>query len=123
MHDQLPRREREVFEIICRLGEASAAQIRDAISDAPSYSAVRTLLTRLEAKGLVRHAERDQRYFYSSIERPHRMRERALRTLVDTFFKGSGADAATALLGMTRKLKPEDIEALQKAVDEARRRK
>ncbi|MEZ5994751.1 MAG: BlaI/MecI/CopY family transcriptional regulator [Hyphomonadaceae bacterium] len=123
MLDRLPRREREIFEIICRLGEASAAQIRDEISDAPSYSAVRTLLARLEAKGHIRHTERDQRYFYSSAERPNRMREKALRNLVDTFFSGSGVDAATALLGVTRNPKPEDLDALQKAVDEARRRK
>lgn len=123
MLDRLPRRERETFEIVCRLGEASAAYIREELTDPPSYSAVRTLLTRLEAKGLVRHVERGQRFFYSSIERPNRTRERVLRTLVDTFFKGSGADAATALLGISRKLTTEEIDALQKAVDEARSRK
>ena len=48
MIDSLPRREREIFEILCG-GEASAAGVREAMADPPSYSAVRTLLSRLEA--------------------------------------------------------------------------
>jgi predicted transcriptional regulator len=54
--ESLPRREREVFETLCRLEAGTAAGVRDALSDPLSDSAVRTMLSRLEAKGLV---ERD----------------------------------------------------------------
>jgi predicted transcriptional regulator len=47
MIDSLPRREREIFEILCSAGEATAADVREAMADPPSYSAVRTLLARL----------------------------------------------------------------------------
>ena len=36
---------------------ASAEDIRARLTNPPSYSAVRTMLARLEAKGQVRHAE------------------------------------------------------------------
>ncbi len=52
MIDSLPRREREIFELLCSAGEATAAEIRAAMKDPPSYSAVRTLLARLEARGV-----------------------------------------------------------------------
>jgi hypothetical protein len=50
------------------------------------------------------------------------VRETALRQLVKTFFDGSAASAATALLGLSQPLKPEELDALQRAIDEAKER-
>jgi predicted transcriptional regulator len=121
MIGSLPRREREIFEIVCSAGEATAAEVRSAMADPPSHSAVRTLLARLEAKGLLRHRLADQSYVYKSVPQPAKVRESALRQLVKTFFDGSAANAATALLGLTKNLDPEELDALQKAIDDARR--
>jgi predicted ArsR family transcriptional regulator len=66
MIDSLPRREREIFEILLSLGEASAAEVRRAMKDAPSHSAVRTMLGRLEAKGLLSHRAEEQTYIYKA---------------------------------------------------------
>jgi predicted transcriptional regulator len=118
----LPRREREIFEILCQ-GEARAADVRKAMADPPSHSAVRTMLARLEAKGLVEHRAVDQTYVYKSVPRPAKVRESALQQMVKTFFDGSAASAATALLGMSRSLAPEELDALQRAIDEAKERK
>ena len=106
MIDSLPRRERELFEILCSAGEATAADVRRAMADPPSHSAVRTMLTRLEAKGLVKHRTVDQAYVYKSVPQPSKVRESALKNLVRTFFDGSAASAATALLGLTKTLAP-----------------
>ena len=122
MIDSLPRREREIFEILCSAGEATAADIRSAMADPPSYSAVRTLLARLELRDLVKHRTLDQTYIYKSVPQPAKVRESALKQMVKTFFDGSAASAATALLGLSRKLAPEEIDALQRAIDEARER-
>ena len=75
----LPRREREIFEILCSAGEATAADVRRAMADPPSHSAVRTMLARLEAKGLVRHRAEDQTYVYRSVPQPAKVRETALK--------------------------------------------
>ena len=121
MIDELPRREREIFEILCSGSEFSAADIRLRMTDAPSHSAVRTMLTRLEKRGLIRHRTEDQAYIYS-VPKPAKVRESAMKQFVRTFFQGSAASAATALLGMSEDLSPDEIEALQRAIDEAKER-
>ena len=120
MIDSLPRREREIFELLCSRGEATAAEIRAAMADPPSYSAVRTLLARLEGRGLVRHRTVDQAYVYKSVPQAAKVRESAMRQLVRQFFDGSAARAATALLGLTKNLSPEEAAALKRAIDEAK---
>ena len=120
MIDSLPRREREIFELLCSAGEATAADIRAAMADPPSYSAVRTLLGRLEARGLVKHRVVDQAYVYKSVPQAAKVRESALKQMVRTFFDGSAASAATALLGLTKSLSPDEAAALKRAIDEAK---
>lgn len=122
MIDSLPRREREIFEILCSMGEASAAEVRRAMADAPSHSAVRTMLSRLEAKGVVGHRSDGQTYIYKPAVKPAKVRDSALRQLVKTFFHGSAASAATALLGMSQEMDQEELDALQRAIDEAKER-
>jgi predicted transcriptional regulator len=120
--DSLPRREREIFELLCSAGEATAAEIRAAMKEPPSYSAVRTLLARLEARGIVKHRTQDQAYVYKSVPQPAKVRESAMNQMVRTLFDGSAVSAATALLGLTRSLSHEEIDALQRAIDEAKER-
>ena len=122
MIDSLPRRERELFELLCSAGEATAAELRAAMKDPPSYSAVRTLLSRLEARGVIKHRTVDQAYVYKSAAQPAKVRETAMNQMVRTFFDGSAASAATALLGLTKSLSEDEIDALQRAIDEARER-
>jgi predicted transcriptional regulator len=119
----LPRRERELFEILCAAGEATAADLRERMAEPPSYSAVRTLLSRLVARGLVRHRLVDQTYVYQSVPQAEQVKESALRQMVKTFFDGSAASAATALLGLSRNLDTDELDALQRAIDEARERR
>ena len=120
--DSLPRREREIFEILCSAGKATAAQVRELMSEPPSYSAVRTMLARLEAKGLAAHETVDQAYVYKSVPRPAQVRESALKQMVRTFFNGSAANAATALLGLSKELSDDEVAALQRAIDQAKER-
>lgn len=116
MLETLPRREREVFETLCRLGEATGATIRNALGDDSADSTVRTLLTRLERRGMVvRSSDRPTLYRPAPEMRP--VAERAMRDLIKTFFAGSAASAATALLGMSEPLSAADRAALLAAID------
>lgn len=119
MIEELPRREREVFEALCRLGEASTAQVREALSQPLSDSAVRTLLTRLEAKGVVERQAGSGGVLFAPAPPRDSLADGAMRRMVDTFFAGSAASAATALLGMAPRLKPEEAEALRRLIDQA----
>jgi BlaI family transcriptional regulator, penicillinase repressor len=97
--DKLSRREREIINVLFALGDrASAEEIRERLSDPPSYSAVRAMLAKLEAKGHVRHREEGLRYIYSPTVSRSTARRAALQQLVRVFFRGSPGDAAAALL-------------------------
>ncbi|MBU1540203.1 MAG: BlaI/MecI/CopY family transcriptional regulator [Alphaproteobacteria bacterium] len=122
MIETLPRREREVFEVLCRLEEGTTGAVRAAMTGALSDSAVRTLLARLETKGLVGRRTAEDGLVYRPTQRPQALAAGALRRTVDTFFAGSAVSAATALLGLTQKLKPEEIAALERAIEQARER-
>lgn len=122
MIESLPRREREIFEVLCGLEEGTASTVRAALTDPPSNSAVRTLLGRLAAKGLIVHRTVDQAYVYSPAPMAASVAETAMQRMVRTFFDGSVANAATALLGMAPELGDDELDALQKLIDDARER-
>lgn len=115
--DQLPRREREVFETLYRLEQATAATLRGVLADPLSDSAVRTLLSRLEVKGLVRRTAGPDGFVYAPVPRTDAVAESALKRMVETFFAGSAASAATALLGLGQTLTPDEAEALRRTID------
>ena len=120
--ESLPRREREVFEALCRLETGTTATVREALEDPLSDSAVRTLLTRLEAKGLVRREGAAGAVVFRPAPRTEQVAEGAMKRLIETFFAGSAASAATALLGMGQSLSPEEAESLSRLIDQARER-
>ena len=122
MIESLPRREREIFEVLCGLEEGTAAEIGAALNEPPSNSAVRALLGRLVAKGLVVHRTVDQAYHYSPASGAASVAKTSLQRMVATFFDGSVASAATALLGSAPRLEDAELDALQKLIDDARER-
>ena len=122
MIEGLPRREREVFEVLCRLETATTGAVRDALAGGISDSAVRTLLARLEKKGLVARASGVEGVVYRPVPRTETVAAGALKRMVDTFFAGSAVEAATALLGLGQPLTDEEAQALEKVIDEARAR-
>lgn len=120
MTPPLSRREREILEILFAIGEeASAEQIRERLSDPPSYSAVRAMLVKLEAKGAVKHKEKGLRYVYLPTVPRGKARKSALRRMVDVFFAGSKGQAVTALLN-EEKWSDDELEELQKQIERVR---
>jgi BlaI family penicillinase repressor len=117
----LSRREREILDVIFAIGgEASAEEIREKLTDPPSYSAVRAMLAKLEAKGAVKHREKGLRYVYSPTTTRRTARKSALRRLVDVFFEGSREQVVTALLD-DEKWSEDELDALAQQI--AARRK
>ena len=88
--ERLTRREREIMDAVFALANrAPAEDIRARLADPPSYSAVRTMLTRLEQKGYLRHQVDGTRYVYSAVTSPTSAKRAALRRFLGTFFEGS----------------------------------
>src|SRR5213592_1008533 len=94
----LSRRERQIMDILYRQGKASANDVRDAMEDAPSYSAVRAMLRVLEDKGHVRHQAEELRYVYVPTVPREKAKRSAVKHLLDTFFKDSPEQIVEALL-------------------------
>jgi predicted transcriptional regulator len=118
--DPLSRRERQIMDIIYARGQATAADVTSTLADPPSYSAVRALLRILEQKGHLRHQEDGPRYVYLPTVSRDRARRSALRNLVKTFFDGSTAQAAAALLDHSD-LSREDYDRLAGVIEKARK--
>lgn len=94
----LTRREREILDVVYRLGEANVGQIRAKVPNAPHYSTVRSLLRVLEEKGHVSHSERNLRYLYKPVVPKAEAAQFAIDRLLTTFFDGSAENLLVALL-------------------------
>jgi predicted transcriptional regulator len=121
-HDSLSRRERQIMDVVYRLGRATAAEVQEALPDPPGYSAIRALLRVLEEKGHLRHEQDGPRYVFLATVPRDKARRSALRQLVQTFFEGSTAQAVAALLDEPGvKLSDEDFDRLSRLIDQARK--
>jgi BlaI family transcriptional regulator, penicillinase repressor len=119
--EKLTRRERELMDAIFALGDgASADAIRERLTDPPSYSAVRAMLVKLEAKGYVRHREDGPRYVYSPTTSKATARRAALQQLVKVFFSGSPGQAVSALLKQEA-WTDDEVEALRTEIEQVRK--
>lgn len=118
--DPLSRRERQILDILYAKGSATAAEVREALPDAPSYSAVRALLRILEEKGHARHESRGTRYLYLPLVPRESARNSALTRIVKTFFDGSAAQAAAALVD-TGSLSHEELSRLSDLIERAKK--
>jgi len=127
MHDDLrdlSRRERQMMDVIFAQGRATAAEVRQAIPNPPSYSAVRALLRILEEKGMLRHFQEGARYVYRPTESRLKASRSAIKRVLDTFFEGSLVNAVTALVDTSDgKLSAEEFQRLQKVLKAAKEKK
>jgi BlaI family transcriptional regulator, penicillinase repressor len=120
-HEKLSRREREILDILFALGNnGSAEDIRERLSDPPSYSAVRAMLVKLEAKGVIRHRAEGLRYVYSPVASKSSAQKRAVSQLLNVFFGGSPSLAAKALLKQ-EDWSDDELDALRTEIDAARK--
>jgi predicted transcriptional regulator len=118
----LSRRERQIMDILYRLGSATAAEVQQNLAEAPSYSAVRALLRILEDKGHLKHAYDGPRYVYAPVVSRPVAQKSALKQIVKTFFDGSTSNAVAALLDMSGSdLSESELNRLAKMVDQAKR--
>ena len=119
-NDPLSRRERQILDILYAKGSATAAEVRATLPDPPSYSAVRALLRILEEKGHATHETRGTRYVYLPSVPRESARNSALTRIVQTFFDGSAAQAAAALVD-SGSLSDDDLTRLSEMIERARK--
>jgi predicted transcriptional regulator len=123
----LSRRERQIMDIVYKLGRAAVGEVMERLSGNPAYSTVRAQLRVLEEKGHLVHEEHGLRYVYLPKVPREVVRKSALKHLIDTFFEGSAGEAVAALLGKEGfKVSDEELarisELIQHAKKEGRRK-
>jgi BlaI family transcriptional regulator, penicillinase repressor len=118
----LSRRERQIMDILYQRGKASASDVREAMEDAPSYSAVRAMLRVLEEKGHVRHQEEGLKYVYVPVVAREKAKRSAVKHLLDTFFAGSPEQIVAALLDVSSsRLTREELDRMADLIEKAKR--
>jgi predicted transcriptional regulator len=118
----LSRRERQIMEILYQRGKASASEVKEAMQDAPGYSAVRAMLRVLEEKGHLRHETEGLKYVYVPVVNRDKAKRSAVKQLIDTFFRDSPDQVVAALLDVSsRRLTREELDRMAEMIDKARK--
>ena len=122
-NDSLSRRERQIMEIVYARGEASAADVHAGLPDAPSYTAVRTLLRILEEKGHLKHRQEGLKYIFAPSQSRQHAGRSAFRRMLETFFEGSLEKAIAAYLSdSANDLPPAELERLAALIRQSRKK-
>ncbi len=118
---QLSRREREIMDVLYRVNRATAAEVQEGMPEAPSYSAVRTMLRILEDKGHVRHEQDGPRYVYIPTVARDKAKRSALKHVVNTFFDGSASQVMAALIELSpRDMDEDELARIRQLIDNAK---
>ena len=121
-HVKLSRRERQIMDIIYRLGQATAQEVLDNIEDPPSYSAVRAHLRVLEEKQHLRHRWNGPRHIFEPTLSRERARRSALKNLLRNFFDDSYEEMIAALLeNSAGDLSDAELKKLAHMIEQARK--
>lgn len=110
------------MDIIYARGEATAAEVTEALPNAPSYSTVRALLRILEEKGALKHREEGPRYIYGPTLPHAKASKSALTGVLNTFFEGSLANAVAALVdAKDGHLSADELQRLEAIIQQAKK--
>jgi len=120
-YNTLSRRERQIMDILYRLGRATANEVITELSDDKHSSTVRTQLRVLEEKGHLRHEEEGLRYVYVPVTPRHAIRQSALTHTIETFFEGSTEKMLSTLLGSGKKISDDELDRLSDLIEKAKK--
>jgi BlaI family penicillinase repressor len=122
--NDLTRRERQIMDVVYRLGKATAVDIVARLPDEPVNATIRTLLSVLERKGYLKHDTVKGQFVYRPVIPASRARLGMLNHVLRTFFRGSEARAAIAILKKSHAtLTDEQREEILRLVRESRTKK
>jgi BlaI family transcriptional regulator, penicillinase repressor len=120
-HQNLTRRERQIMDVVYARGQVTVSEVQEQLPSAPSYSAVRAMLRKLEEKGHLRHDAQGPRYIYEATVPREAARETALERVVHTFFDGSPSKTVAALLDLKgEELTDAELDDLSELIARAR---
>jgi predicted transcriptional regulator len=119
----LPEAELDVLSCVLQKGKITAREIREALAEVRpmAHASVVTLLTRLEAKGLLRKekAPQGKAFVYEATAKPGTVYRSLVGGMLDRVFRGNGLAMAHSLFE-TQPPNAEEIDQLQALLDTLR---
>lgn len=112
--------EREVLQLIWSEGALSADAVRERLANPLKDSTVRTVLSRLEDKGYLRHKVENRTYIYEAAEPRRRVAARAVQQIVDWICNGSVEELLVGMVD-TRTLSENELKKLTKKIANAKK--
>ena len=94
----LTEREAQIMDVVWRLGEATAEQVRASLPGGPHDSTVRTIMRVMVAKGYLTQESAGKAYVYRAAVGRQKAQGLALRSVLGRFFAGSAEDLVLRLI-------------------------
>jgi BlaI family penicillinase repressor len=118
----LSRRERQIMDILYSRGKSSASDVREAMPNAPGYSAVRAMMRVLAEKGHVKHEVDGLKYVYAPTVPRDKAKRSAVKHLLDTFCNDSPEQVVAALLDVSStRMTREELDRMAQMIEKARK--
>jgi BlaI family transcriptional regulator, penicillinase repressor len=114
--------EREVMELVWTSGAMTAENVREGLDRPLKESTVRTVLKRLEDKGLVRHSVLGRTYLFEAVESRGQVAARAVRRIVDWICNGSVEEVLVGMVD-TAVLDSTELQQLAAKIAKAKKRR
>jgi predicted transcriptional regulator len=115
LYRNLSRRERQIMNIVYKLGEASVADVAGRMPDSPGYDSVRVTLGILTRKGHLKRHKQGRRHIYAPVVPRERASRTAVGSLLETFFAGSPSRAILTMLDeSSARLSKQELERKRK---------
>lgn len=119
---ELGKRERQIYETVLALKEASVSEVLAQLESPPSYSAVRATMNYLVEKKWLKYRQDGQKYLYSAAMGQKKAQRNAVLKMLSMFFGGSPTDAVAAVLDVSAaELSDEQLQQMIQMIEDTRR--
>jgi len=114
-----------IMKVLWERGEASVAEVLDALDDTDAslaYTTIATMLRKMETRGLVAHRAEGRSFIYRAKVAAEDVSRSMANHLVDRLFEGSLLEAVNHLLS-SREVSRDELRQLEKLIAERRKKR
>lgn len=111
-----------IMRVLWRLGEATVRRVQEELRPRRplALTTVATMLTKMEAKGVVAHRAEGRRFIYRPLVSERQVRRSMVRRLTDGLFAGDAMAVVSHLLS-EREIPADELAELKRMIEERER--